>query len=515
MDPKLLLVNCISLLFRETQLDKNSNPSFDLVAEAMQTIKISEAAVEGDQYRETMASLKGTVDYLALNHSVTGLEKDQLLQRIRVNCGQDIALYAVFEKAFNANYDPETLKKIVLRYRDDLRTYLRESRIKEVLKRYYTKTHFSNEKVDFNVLVDEISQDLEPLRCGLADLRKPWVVDEIDFNDLQNLEDCVERSLIENGNEGMLRCGWQAANNMLGAEVEDTYYRRCDFVVCGGLQHNFKSGWLLSHFKHFALYNKPYMIDPTKKPLLYLISAENSVKDNLIWLYISLKENETGEKCNVKGIPPKEIARYVNERLTATGYHIKMIRIDPSDFTYRDLFDRILELEAEGFEIHALLFDYLNMISKRGCSQGPMGSDIRDLFRRVRNFTSPRGILFMTPHQLSTEAKGLLRSGVAPEDFVKEIANKGYWDSCKTIDQEVDLEIYFHKVVRDGVSYLTVQRGKHRKPTITPEQYMYFVLQFYPVGGLRDDVLGENTALRRVGGKRVTEGEDQAWYEAA
>lgn len=50
---------------------------------------------------------------------------------------------------------------------------------------------------------------LQPLRCGLADLRKPWVVDEIDFNDLQNLEDCVERSLIENGNEGMLRCGWQ------------------------------------------------------------------------------------------------------------------------------------------------------------------------------------------------------------------------------------------------------------------------------------------------------------------
>jgi hypothetical protein len=130
-------------------------------------------------------------------------------------------------------------------------------------------------------------------------------------------------------------------------------------------------------------------------------------------------------------------------------------------------------------------------------------------------FILTRGILFMTPHQLSTEAKGLLRSGVAPEDFVKEIANKGYWDSCKTIDQEVDLEIYFHKVVRDGVSYLTVQRGKHRKPTITPEQYMYFVLQFYPVGGLRDDVLGENTALRRVGGKRVTEGEDQAWYEAA
>ena len=138
MDPKLLLVNCISLLFRETQLDKNSNPSFDLVAEAMQTIKISEAAVEGDQYRETMASLKGTVDYLALNHSVTGLEKDQLLQRIRVNCGQDIALYAVFEKAFNQSYDIETLKKVVLRYRDDLRTYLREFRIKEVLKRYDT-----------------------------------------------------------------------------------------------------------------------------------------------------------------------------------------------------------------------------------------------------------------------------------------------------------------------------------------------------------------------------------------
>jgi len=515
MDPKLLLVNCISLLFRETQLDKNSNPSFDLVAEALATIKISEAAIEGDLYRETMASLKGTVDYLCTNKNTAGLEKDQLLQRIRVNCGQDIALFAVFEKTFSYEYAPEPLKKIVLRYRDDIRTYLNDFRIKDILKRYYTKAHFSNEKVNFTALVEEISQDLEPLRCGLSNMRKPWVVDEIDFNDLETLAECVERSLIENGNEGMLRSGWQGTNNMLGAEVEDTYYRRGDFVVCGGLQHNYKSGWLLSHFKHFALYNKPYLIDSTKKPLLYLISAENSVKDNLIWLYISLKENETGEKCNVKGVPAKEIARYVNEKLTANGYYIKMDRIDPSDFTFRDLCDRVLELEADGYEIHALLFDYLNMISKRGCTQGPMGSDIRDLFRRTRNFMSPRGILFMTPHQLSTEAKGLLRSGVAPEDFVKEIANKGYWDSCRTIDQEVDLEIYFHKVVRDGVSYLTVQRGKHRKPTITPEQYLYFVLQFYPVGGLRDDIGKENSTLRRVGGKKVAEGEEIPWYEAA
>lgn len=55
----------------------------------------------------------------------------------------------------------------------------------------------------------------------------------------------------------------------------------------------------------------------------------------------------------------------------------------------------------------------------------------------------------------------LIRNGM-DEQFVAEIKNKGYYDGCRTLDQEVDMELYIHIVKVDGRSYLTLQRGKHR-----------------------------------------------------
>ena len=121
-------------------------------------------------------------------------------------------------------------------------------------------------------------------------------------------------------------------------------------------------------------------------------------------------------------------------------------------------------------------------------------------------------ILCITPHQLSTDAKKLTRQGV--EDFVKEIANKGYWDSCTTIDQEVDMEIYQHKVEVNGVAYLTIQRGKHRKPSITPYQDLYVVYQFNAERGfIDDDVLGPDMSRKRVAAATASEGGAPAWFD--
>ena len=510
MDAKLILQQAICLLFRESQLEKRQFTSKDLVKEVVGTVRVPEQMMDGDRYRETLVALRTTALYLADLPETAELSSEMLLHRIRVNVGYDTNLYDVFVDALRELSSQEEIKKHVLRYRDDLRSFLRSLHIKEVVKKYHTKISFGQQEVDWSRVVDELIEEIEPLRNGSLGVAPEWLVDDIDLSDLAALEDAIERSLDENNADGMMSCGWQGVNRMLG---EETYYRRGDFVVVGALQHNFKTGWMTNHIKHFALYNTPYMRDPSKKPLLVYLSTENSVKDNLISLYISLKENETNEPCDVRNVSPKEVARYVMEKLSVNGYHIKFQRVNPTEFTFRDLFDMVLKWESEGYEIHALLFDYLNMISKKGCAQGPMGSDIRDLFRRVRNFMNPRGILFMTPHQLASDAKQLLRAGVTPENFVKEIANKGYWDSCRVIDQEVDLEIYIHIVKTAKGSFLTIQRGKHRKPTITPEKYLFCVLPFSPVGGIRDDILGEDTTLKKVGGKPIAEGGDSEWFD--
>lgn len=121
----------------------------------------------------------------------------------------------------------------------------------------------------------------------------------------------------------------------------------------------------------------------------------------------------------------------------------------------------------------------------------------------------------MTPHQLSTEAKMLTRQGV--ESFVKEIANKGYYDSCRTIDQEVDLEVAIHIEKVNGRSYLTMQRGKHRKVTPTPQKDLYCVLPFHDIGGVRDDILLEDSSSKAPGVSGSGGGSDKGngdWFDS-
>jgi hypothetical protein len=145
----------------------------------------------------------------------------------------------------------------------------------------------------------------------------------------------------------------------------------------------------LSLFKQLAMYNKPYMIDPTKKPLLLRISFEDDVSLNLQFLYQSIKENETGNKVIIANVSVEEMSAYVKEKLQVNGFHVKLMRVDPTQWTYRHICNTILSLEAEGYEVKLLMLDYLAMLPTTGCSIGPMGSDLRDMYRRMRNFCSP------------------------------------------------------------------------------------------------------------------------------
>jgi hypothetical protein len=99
-------------------------------------------------------------------------------------------------------------------------------------------------------------------------------------------------------------------------------------------------------------------------------------------------------------------------------------------------------------------------------------------------------------------------------DFVKEIANKGYYAGSRQIDQEVDLELYIHIEIVNGTSWLTVQRGKHRIVGQTPLIDQYCVLPFQPVGGILDDINGPDTTRRKVGGGPIGSSEETPFWAA-
>lgn len=252
---------------------------------------------------------------------------------------------------------------------------------------------------------------------------------------------------------------------------------RGNSVVINALQHEYKSGLVQTLAMQIPMFNKPHMIDIEKKPLILYISFEDDADVFITFMYKYLYSSEHGVNPDMAEISSEEIQAYIKEKIQINGYHIKMVRVDPSQWTYKELFNYILHLESQGYEIHACIVDYLIKMSVAGCV-GKGGTEYRDLFDKCRQFFSVRKIAFITPHQMSTEAKQLVRNGENKLKFVKEVAGKGYTELSKQIDQVVDIEICIAKALWNKKWVLTMYIGKHRGAGILDDADKYQVLAF-------------------------------------
>lgn len=512
MDTKLLLVKVITLLYRENQLKRA--PSLDLVKETLSGVKLPDAVIETDRGRETMVALRATAHWMCEQPENLEYERSTFLQRIRVACGDDRSLYEALEQGIEDKESPDEVLAEIDQHRRDLYGFHRNSKVREILKKASTTVVFNEELVDWRTYVSEVMGQLEPYKF---DLNAVLEVDsnELMFDDLEHMTTAMEEAMAANQLEGIMLVGYQGLQRLLG---EHKGLRRGDLSVWSALQHNFKTGIMMSVFATIALFNKPYMFDETKKPMLMFISLENKIADNMMWLFKFLKENLEGKICNIRDYTPAEIAEYVTRIMREMGYYINLRYFNGSNFSFADLEERIRKFEADGFEIHLLCVDYLALMSKAGLETGgaahAAGQDIRMLFRKTRALAADHNIHIMTPHQLSTEAKMLIREDMKVNTFVSDIAGKGYYDSCRTLDQEVDLEVHVHIVKSDGRKFLTVARGKHRgliEQTI--EQDLYCVLPFGAIGAIPWDYGKKDRTLRKVGGGSIGSGDENPWFD--
>lgn len=509
MNEKHLLINSVTLLFRASQLPSNSNDFAGLVREIIADIKLPEfnSGIGGEN--KVIGSLKQTVLSMCSETDPQLYGLNELLQRVRIDVGDESDLYEALTYGVSSELTEEEIKKLCLNISDSLRKYIREKRVNEILSKASYQLKFERDKIgDISRFLSELSSQLEPYQGSLDVEQDPAIVSSANFDRLEEVRSIFEEVKVMNLSDGIMVCGYQGINRMTRGG-----FRRGEQIVIGALQHNYKTGFSLSLFRQLAMYNKPFMLNPKKKPLLIRISFEDNLSLNMEFLYNTLKENETGFVPNTEGVSEEEMATYVRTRLSETGYHIQMLRVDPTKWTYRDIINYCLRQEAEGYEIHVLMVDYLKMLPTTGCTQGAMGQDVRDMFRRVRNFTSPRRITFITPHQLSTEAKMMIREGRS--DFVRELPGKGYYDGCKTIDNEVDMELFIHIEKVNGKAYLTVQRGKHRINGVTPPEHLYCILPFKPNGSILDDINGPDTTCSRLGGGPIGSKEEVPFFDFA
>jgi len=493
MDNKLLLTKCITLLYRESLLTELSDNSSELVRSVIENIKTEELSLGFSDTKTILEALKDTALTMCNNSSKDEYELSDLLQTLKFNLNSDDKLYETIKVSLEQEMTVPGLKRSIISTRKQITDYFKTQKVNDVLSNASYTFKYKRESIrDVKQFVSEIIAQLEPLQISTT-ASDPAVISDLDLGDDESM--CKVFEDIEKANKGtnVYKTGWKALNRMLQGGF------RPGLTSIGALQHKYKTGFSLTLFKQIALYNKPLTQDPDKKPLLLRISFEDDLELNLQFLYQSLKYDETRERVDMKNIDIKGMSAYVKERLQVNGFHIKLLRVDPGQWTYANICNKVIELEAQGYNVEVLMLDYLSKVPTTGCTNtGTTGSDICDLFSRIRNFVSPKRIVCITPHQLSTEAKQLIRNGMPEDQFVKHVAGLGYYQHTRALDQIVDLELFIHLFKHEKETYLSVMRGKHRIPTIVPESQLYFLLKFPKNMPIPDDREDEDQSIAKL-----------------
>jgi len=503
MNDLLLLVKSITLMYRESLLNMEEDSTKDLVRKVIEAIKTPEVSIGITKDLEIINALKATATEMVNHDKSHKYQKDILLQQLQVNCGADESTYESLQSGIEPEMTEDENKLTVINIRTAIATHFKHGKIEEVLSKRFSEFKFKRSSIkNINKWINTMIAELEPFQV-VGQERDSAIIDEVDISDKESINRVYASIKEENEGGGGFITGFQGINKMIGGK-----FRLGEQWGLYGLQHNYKTGFSLTIFKQICMYNTPTLKDPKKKPLLLRISFEDSLVLNFQYLYKNMWENETGKVLSKKDLAEMDIGvmtEYVTNKLSATGFHVKLLFVNPSDWTYKDICNLVLKYEAEGYEVQMVMVDYLTKISKEGCTQGATGQDVRNLFERIKAFMASKGILFITPHQLSTEAKGLMRDGY--NDFVKRLPGGGYTADSKQIDQVIDGELFFHieRLKGKNEAYFTVQGGKLRRIEQVDEDDKYRVYKFVRKGVILDDLNKPDSSMLKVGGTPLGE----------
>ena len=111
MNNKLLLVNAITLLYRESQLKNNQENSAVLAREIVLSIQLPELSIGVDYERDIVNDLKQTA--IAMCEAPPGhqFEQHEILQRVKVACREDVTLYEALADGIVPDLAEATIKR--------------------------------------------------------------------------------------------------------------------------------------------------------------------------------------------------------------------------------------------------------------------------------------------------------------------------------------------------------------------------------------------------------------------
>ena len=148
MDIKLLIVKAITLIYQESHLTGvQSSTTKPLIKDALEFVKVPENGVDEGLERNSIIHLRATLLGMMQSNDSQPYDKNDLLQRLRINLRGDDATYEAFVSTIIDYDDQEKLLKIVARGKRELKSFVSKEKAKEVFKRASHKMVFNSNDI--------------------------------------------------------------------------------------------------------------------------------------------------------------------------------------------------------------------------------------------------------------------------------------------------------------------------------------------------------------------------------
>jgi len=489
METIALLLDIITLIIRETQagVDTNSDAMIKSITDMHSNDEKKWKRRDGTLVKKIISLINDMVDTRSLGES---LDLDSIHRRLSLLLAQDEDLQysddgdvirnMLHNITSNKKSKDECEQEITR-----LKSFITNAHAKDKIKKIFRSKNLAlsdasgaGEVFEF---IDNSILELEEVRATSSKSDEA-VMNEIDLSS-ENLSDEASKSIVE---KYVFKTGCKALNAMLQGGI-----RTSEFTTISGLSHNYKTGFTLMTWLGVLLNNKPRPTEDGMKPLSIWLSFEDDLINIIESLFRMIYITEENKDPDLGTMSLDGMIRIVQDRLQKTGYRVKILRVNPSLWTYKDIFNKIASYKSKGLETQILVVDYLDKLPSIGLGNGIMGSDKKDLVKRVRNHMASLDIAFITPWQLSAGANGLLKDGLGDKEFLSHIWDKSYYQGNNTLSTEIDLEIFVNKAKFNNNPtakyWLNVHRGKHKIPSVIKEEDMQFWIPFPKEGLIRLD----------------------------
>lgn len=499
MNDLLLLVKLLTAMYQAKML-KDVNLLTEL-AEILEELPSPPPDVL-TQNRALRDSIRAAIHWLLEQDDDDPLIKSLLSQRVAMFTRQEEALKDVIEMGLEDLPNEEFARKLIYRQISEIRLSTEsedfQKKFKQKIKDFFYKDHTELKREDWANLMDLIQ---EKVNSSFGE-RQSEVVTSVNTNDPSSFMGIIDMAKKENSKEGIIRSGLQALN--LGLNP-DGGFKRGKFYMVEALTNRGKS-FIMAHFLYsVGKYNKPQLRDPAKIPTILFESAEDTMDLIIQRMYKLACSISLNSADDFQVADNKDIVTAIADCFREQGWYLVMNQIEAYKDNMTNMFARVRKLELQGHEIIFYGYDYLALQNIDKVPGETKSDKLQLVYRRVRSFTSARGICFVTPHQLSPAAKGLLKEMDDESEvyFIREVAGKSMTETSTKITNEVDCVLGIHIAKTSQKNYLTGGIGKMRGEGCLPEE-RFFIYDLDPVHGLKHDIDGK-PMFRRSLQQKITD----------